>query len=65
MHAMESPTEASEIVDNAGDGNSRSDADPILKTNLQFFDHVLVLLDLDVNVRQETVFEGSFPWYEK
>jgi hypothetical protein len=65
MHAMGSLTKASEIVKNAGDGNSCLNAGAILKTSLQFFECVLVLLDLAVNVRQETVFEGLFPWHQK
>ena len=66
---MRSLTKAIQIVENAGDGDpSLKDGDPglkdgaILKSCLEFFEFVLVLFDLDINIRHETIFEGSFPW---
>ena len=66
---MRSPTKAVEIVKNAGDGdpglkNGVSDLKngAILKSHLEFFEPVLVLLDLAINIRHESMFEGSFPW---
>jgi len=65
---MMSPTKAVEIVENAVDGDpGLKNGDPdlkngaILKSHLEFFEPVLVLLDGAVNIRHESMFEGSFP----
>jgi hypothetical protein len=58
---MWSPTKAVEIVENAGDGDPGLKNGAILKSHLEFFEPVLVLLDLAINIRHEIIFEGSFP----
>jgi hypothetical protein len=59
---MRSPTKAVKIVENAGDGDPGLKNGAILKSHLEFFEPVLVLLDLAINIRDEIIFEGSFPW---
>ena len=59
---MRSPTKAVEIVENAGDSDAGLKNGAILKSHLEFFEPVLVLLDLAINIRHEIIFEGSFPW---
>jgi hypothetical protein len=66
---MRSLTETIEIVENAGDGDpglengdSGLKTGALLKSHLEFFELVLVLFDLAINIRHETIFEGSFPW---
>ena len=59
---MRSPTKAVEIVENAGDGDPGLKDDATLKSNIEFFEPVLVLRDLAINIRHETIFEGSLPW---
>jgi len=59
---MRSPTKAVEIVENAGDGDPGLKKNgAILNIHLEFFEPVPVLRDLAINIRLETVFEGSFP----
>jgi hypothetical protein len=59
---MRSLTQSIEIVENAGDCDSGPKNGAILKTHLEFFELVLVLIDLAINIRHETIFEGPFPW---
>jgi hypothetical protein len=59
---MRSLTKTIEIVENAGDGDPGLKDGAILKSYLEFCEFVLVLFDLDINIRHETIFEGSFPW---
>ena len=59
---MRSPTKAVETVENGGDGDPGLKNGAILKCHLEFFEPVLVLLDLAINIRHEIIFEGSFPW---
>jgi hypothetical protein len=33
-----------------------------LKCHLEFVELIRVLVDFVINVRHETIFEGSFPW---
>jgi len=58
---MRSPTKVVKIVENAGDGDPGLKNGAILKSHLEFFEPVLVLLDGAVNIRHESMFEGSFP----
>ena len=66
---MRSLTKAIQIVENAGDSDpGLKDGDlglkdgAILKSYTEFFEFVLVFFDLVINIRHETIFEGSFPW---
>ena len=59
---MRSLTKTIEIVENAGDSDPCLKNGAILKSHLEFFELVLVLFDLAVNIRHEAIFEGSFPW---
>jgi hypothetical protein len=59
---MRSLTKTIEIVENAGDSDPGMKNGAILKSHLEFFELVLVLFDLAINIRHETIFEGPFPW---
>ena len=55
-------TKIIEIVKNAEDGDPSVKNGAILKSHLEFFELVLVLFHLAISIRQETIFESSFPW---
>jgi hypothetical protein len=59
---MRTLTKAIQIVENARDGDPDLKGGALLKSYLEFFEFVLVVFDLDINIRHETIFEGSFPW---
>ena len=55
-------TKTIKIVENVGDSDPGLKNGTILKSHLEFFELVLVLFDLAINIRHETIFEGSFSW---
>ena len=55
-------TKTIEIAEHAGDDDLGLKNGTTLKSRLEFVELVLVLFDLAINVRHETIFEGSFPW---
>ena len=55
-------TKTTEIVENAGDSDIDLKNGTVLKSRLEFVELVLVSCNITINVRHETVFEGSFPW---